>query len=125
METDKGKMFYSILLGFSASKMKKQLALNAQGKTLERKEEEGNTQNRLHRVVLQPPFHCVVLQPPLHKLIFLHMLLSHPSSASTKKIRIQPEREMTNETLEEIPEISSGYVIFDINIFINFAKFNY
>ena len=26
---------------------------------------------------------------------------------------------MTNETFEEIPEISSGYVIFDINIFIN------
>ena len=92
--------------------MKKQCALDVQGRALERKQEaslkEIDTQNRPHRVVLQPH----------HKLIFLHLLLpSHRQHQ--QKSRIQPEIEMNSEPFEEIPEISSGYVIFDINIFIN------
>ena len=65
--------------------------------------------------------HCVVLQPPLHKLSFLHLLLLSHLQHQQKKIRIQLETEITNEIFEQIPEISSGYVIFDRY----FYKFDY
>ena len=70
---------------------------------------------RFDRVILQPLLHCVVLPPTSSQIDF-----STPSTLShlqhQQKKLIQPEIEMTNETSEEIPEISSRYVIFDINL---------
>ena len=73
--------------------MKKQLALDVQGRILERKQEASLKEidiKNCHRVMLQPPL------LPSH--------LQHPQ----KKIRIQSDTEITNETSEDIPEISSG-----------------
>ena len=68
---------------------------------------------RFDGVILQPLLHCVVLPPTSSQIDF-----STPSTPShlqhQQKKLIQPEKEMTNETFEEIPEISSRYVIFDI-----------
>ena len=68
---------------------------------------------RFDRVILQPLLHYVVLPPTSSQIDF-----STPSTLShlqhQQKKLIQPEIEMTNETFEEIPEISSRYVIFDI-----------
>ena len=68
---------------------------------------------RFDRVILQPLLHCVVLPPTSSQIDF-----STPSALChlqhQQKKLIQPEIEMTNETFEEIPEISSRYVIFDI-----------
>ena len=75
--------------------MKKEPALHVQGRTLQHKQEaslkEIDTKN-LSSSCNAPSTST-----------------TESSSASAKKIRIQPGTEMSNETFEDIPEISSGY----------------
>ena len=80
--------------------LKKQLTLNVQGRTLERKKEAGLK-------ALKTVLSCNI--PATSRQIVFSRPTTESSSASAKKIRIQPETEITNETYV----ISSGYVIFD------------